>query len=107
MNNGEITRELMDKGWEIRYRGGNSTCATPTDLDLIVADALRGTGSGSSPSRYSIATWPSGEDGPSEKQQQDPVFDLYDAERSVVVRVRQIPTPKQAVELLERYGIPE
>jgi hypothetical protein len=107
VTNGQIARELMDKGWEIRYRGGNSVCATPSDLDLIVADAPRSPGSDSSPSTCSIATWYSAEDGPPEEQQQDPVFDLYDAERSVVVRVRRIPTPKQAVELLECYGIPE
>ena len=38
VTNEEITRAFMEKGWEIRYRGGNSKCATPSDLDLIVAD---------------------------------------------------------------------
>ena len=53
VTNGQIARELMDKGWEIRYRGGNSVCATPSDLDLIVADAPRSPGSDSSPSTCS------------------------------------------------------
>jgi hypothetical protein len=106
VNNGQIVRDLLNKGWEIRYRGGNSMCTTPSDLHLIVADVPRGPGSDSSPSTYSIATWYSAEEG-SPEEQQDPVFDLYDAERSVAVRVRRIPTPKQAVEFLERYGIPE
>ena len=106
VTNGQIARELLDKGWEIRYRGGNSVCATPSDLDLIVADAPMASGGEDSPSRYSIATWYSTEDGPPEEQP-DPVFDLYDAERSVAVRVRRVPTPKQAAELLERHGVPE
>lgn len=105
-NNRQIARDLVGKGWEIRYRGGNAVCATPSDLDLIVADAPRGTGSGSSPSRYSIATWCSDEDVRPEEQT-EPIFDLYDAERSVAVRVRRVPTPKQAAELLERCGVPE
>jgi hypothetical protein len=106
LTNGQIARELVGKGWEIWYRGGNTTCATPSDLDLIVADAPRGPGGEGSPSRYSIATWYSVEDGPSEEQP-DPIFDLYDAERGVAVQIRQVPTPKQAAELLERYGVPE
>lgn len=106
ITNGQIATEILGKGWEIRYRGGNSVCATPSDLDLIVADAPRGPGGEGSPSRYSIATWQSVEDGPPEEQP-DPIFDLYDAERSVAVRVRRVPNPKQAAELLERYGMPE
>ena len=105
VNNGQIVRDLMDKGWEIRYRGGNSMCTTPSDLDLIVADAPRAPGGEGSLSRYSIATWYSVEDGPPEEQPV-PVFDLYDAERSVAVQVRQVPTPEQAAKLLERYGVP-
>jgi hypothetical protein len=38
VTNEEITRAFMEKGWEIRYRGGNSKCTTPSDLDVIVAD---------------------------------------------------------------------
>jgi hypothetical protein len=106
ITSGQIAREILGKGWEIRYRGGNSVCATPSDLDLIVADAPRGPGGEGSSSRYSIATWHSVEDGHPEEQQ-DPVFDLYDAERSVAVRVRRVPNLKQAAELLERYGMPE
>ena len=64
ITNGQIAREILGKGWEIRYRGGNSVCATPSDLDLIVADAPRAPGGEASPSRYSIATWHSVEDGP-------------------------------------------
>jgi hypothetical protein len=105
VTNGEIARELLGKGWEIRYRGGNSVCATPSDLDLIVADAPRAPSGEGSPSRYSIATWHSVQDGPPEEQP-GPIFDLYDAERSVAARVRRVPTPKQAAELLERYGVP-
>jgi hypothetical protein len=105
VTNGEIARELLGKGWEIRYRGGNSVCATPSDLDLIVADAPRAPSGEGSPSRYSIATWNSVQDGPPEEQP-GPIFDLYDAERSVAARVRRVPTPKQAAELLERYGVP-
>jgi hypothetical protein len=104
--NGQIARELVGKGWEIRYRGGNTTCATPSDLDLIVADAPRAPGDECSPSRYSIATWYSTEDAPPEEQS-DLVFDLYDAERGVVVWTHWVPTPKQAAELLERHGVPE
>ena len=106
VTNGQIAREILGKGWEIRYRGGNSVCATPSDLDLIVADAPRAPGDEGSPSRYSIATWHSVEDGPPEEQP-DPIFGLYDAERSVAVRVRWVPNPEQAAELLERYGMPE
>jgi hypothetical protein len=104
VTNSQIARHLVGKGWEIRYRGGNSVCATPSDLDLIVADAPRAPGGVGSPSRYSIATWHSVEDGPAEEQP-DPIFDLYDAERGVAVQIRQVPTPKQAAELLERYGV--
>ena len=105
--NGQIARELVGKGWEIRYRGGNTVCATPSDLDLIVADAPTATPGGKdSPSRYSIATRHSIEERLSEEPP-DPIFDLYDAERSVAVRVRRVPTPEQAAALLERYGMPE
>ena len=48
----EIAREFVEKGWQIRYRGGNSVCSTPSDLDLIVADAP-----GDNP-KHSIAAWP-------------------------------------------------
>ena len=56
----------MEKGWEIRYRGGNSMCTTPSDLDVIVADMPVSLGGKSStpwlgpPTRYSIATRVSG-----------------------------------------------
>jgi hypothetical protein len=62
VTNEEITRAFMEKGWEIRYRGGNSKCATPSDLDVIVADMPGSLGGESStpwlgrPTRYSIAT---------------------------------------------------
>ncbi len=104
--NGQIARELVGKGWEIRYRGGNTVCATPSDLNLIVADAPTAPSSEGYPSRYSIATWYSVEDG-SPEEQPDPIFDLYDAERSIAVQVRRVPTPEQAAELLERHGVPE
>ncbi len=104
MTNGEIVRTFLEQGWEIRYRGGNSICATPSDLDVIIADAPRGTGVEGSPSRYSIAAWTSVEDGPPEEQP-DPIFDLYDAERDIMARVRRVPTPERAAELLERYSV--
>ena len=57
MTNSQIAREILGKGWEILYRGGNSVCATPSDLDLIVADAPTAPPGGKdSPSRYSIVT---------------------------------------------------
>ena len=87
--NGQIARELVSKGWEIRYRGGNTVCATPSDLNLIAADAPTATCSEGYPSRYSIATWYSVEDG-SPEEQPDPIFDLHDAERSIAVRVRRV-----------------
>ncbi len=109
MNNEQITRALMDKGWEIRYRGGNSMCTTPSDHDVIVADmpgSLGGESStpwlGSRP-RYSIAARVSGA---RLYGGQGPVFDLYDAERGVTVGVRWVPTPERA-ELLGHYGAPE
>jgi hypothetical protein len=100
----------MDKGWEIRYRGGNSKCTTPNDLDVIVADMPAPLGGKSStlwlgpPPRYSIATRVSGA---GIYGGQEPLFDLYDAERGVTVGVRWVPTPERAAELLERYGVPE
>ena len=109
VTNEEITRAFMEKGWEIRYRGGNSKCATPSDLDLIVADTPGSPGGESStpwlgpPTRYSIAARVSGA-GP--YGEQGPVFDLYDAERGVTVGVRWVPTPERAAELLGRYGVP-
>ena len=106
MTKDEIARAFLEKGWEIRYRGGNSMCTTPSDLDLIVADAPMGIGSEGSPLRYSIAAWPSIEDGPPEEQLNQ-ILDLYDAERDVTARVRHVPTPKRAAELLERDGVPE
>jgi len=106
MTNGQMAREILGKGWEIRYRGGNSVCATPSDLDLIVADAPKGPGDEGSPSRYSIAVWYSAEDG-SPEDHPDPIFDLYDAERRVALQICRVPNPKQAAELLERYGMPE
>ena len=39
MTGAEAAREFVEKGWQIRYRGGNAVCSTPSDLDLIVADA--------------------------------------------------------------------
>ena len=75
----EIARGFVEKGWQIRYRGGNSVCSTPSDLDLVVADAPR------DPPRYSIAAWPSGA-GPSGRR--GLVLDLYDADRGVAARVR-------------------
>jgi hypothetical protein len=110
VTNEEITRAFMEKGWEIRYRGGNSKCTTPTDLDVIVADMPGSPGGKSStpwlgsPARYSIATRVSGA---GLYRGQGPVFDLYDAERGVTVGVRWVPTPERAVELLRRYGLPE
>jgi hypothetical protein len=109
VTNEEITRAFMEKGWEIRYRGGNSKCATPSDLDLIVANTPGSPGRESStpwlgpPTRYSIATRVSGA-GP--YGEQGSVFDLYDAERGVTVGVRWVPTPERAAELLGRYGVP-
>jgi hypothetical protein len=100
----EAARDFIEKGWQIRYRGGNALCSTPSDLDLTVADAP-GDPPGDSP-RYSIAAWPSavGEPaGPGGKG----MFDLYDAERGVSARVRRVPTPERAAELLGRYGVAE
>jgi hypothetical protein len=110
VTNQEIARAFIEKGWEIRYRGGNSKCTTPSDLDVIVADMPRSPGGESStpwlgsPSRYSIAArvWGGGL-----YEGQGRVFDLYDAERGVSVGVRRVPTPEQAAELLGRYGVPE
>ncbi len=99
MTSAEIARGFVEKGWQIRYRGGNSVCSTPSDLDLIVADAP------GDPPRYSIAAWPSAVEepaGPGGKI----AFDLYDAERGVSARVRRVPTPERAAELLARYGAP-
>jgi hypothetical protein len=110
VTNEEITRAFMEKGWEIRYRGGNSMCTTPNDLDVIVADMSGSLGGKSStpwlgpPPRYSIATRVSGA---GLYGGQGPVFDLYDAERGVTVGVRWVPTPERAAELLELYGVPE
>jgi hypothetical protein len=110
VTNDEITRAFMEKGWEIRYRGGNSMCTTPNDLDVIVADMPGSLGRNSStpwlgpPARYSIAARVSGA---GVYGGQGPIFDLYDAERGVTVWVRWVPTPERAEELLERYGVPE
>ena len=85
MTNGEIAREFVQKGWEIRYRGGNSRCTTPSDLDMIVAEGPKVSGDSSTPgleapSRYSIAayTWDVRLSG-----DKDSIFELYDAERGV------------------------
>lgn len=110
VTNEEITRAFMEKGWEIRYRGGNSMCTTPSDLDVIIADMPESTGGESStpwlgpPTRYSIATRVSGT---KLYGGQGTVFDLYDAERGVTVGVRWVPTPERAAELLRRYGVAE
>jgi hypothetical protein len=110
VTNEEITRAFMEKGWEIRYRGGNSMCTTPSDLDVIVAD-MPGSVSGESstpwlesPPRYSRAARVSGA---RLCGRQGPIFDLYDAERGVTVGVRWVLTPEQAAELLGQYGVPE
>jgi hypothetical protein len=66
VTNEEITRAFMEKGWKIRYRGGNSKCTTPNDLDVIVADNPESHGGENStpwlgpPTRYSIASRVSG-----------------------------------------------
>ena len=109
MTNEEITRAFMEKGWEIRYRGGNARCTTPSSLDMIVADGPKASGYSNTPwleapSRYSIAayTWR-----PKPPGGQGPVFEVYDAKRQVTVGVRLIPTPQRAADLLGRYGVPE
>jgi hypothetical protein len=110
VTNEEITRAFMEKGWEIRYRGGNSKCTTPTDLDVIVADMPGSLGGESSTPwlesspRYSIAGRVSSA---GLYGGQGPIFDLYDAERGLTVGVRWVPTPERAADLLERYGVPE
>jgi hypothetical protein len=110
VTNEQITRTFLEKGWEIRYRGGNSKCATPNDLDIIVADMPEPLGGESStpwlgsPTRYSIATRISGA---GLHGRRGPVFDLYDAERGVTVGVRWVPTPERAAELLRLYGVPD
>jgi len=110
VTNEEIMRAFIEKGWEIRYRGGNSMCTTPSDLDVIVADMPESPGGESStpwsgpPTRYSIATRVSGA---GLYGRQGPIFDLYDAERGVAVGVRWVPSPERAAELLERHGVSE
>ena len=96
MTSAQTARKFVEKGWQIRYRGGNLMCSTPSDLDLVVADAP------GDPPRYSIAAWTSSAELP-----EGPVFDLYDAERGVAVRVRRVPAPESAAGLLGRYGAPE
>lgn len=102
MNNAEIARAFLRKGWEIRYRGGNAMCSTPSDLEMIVADAPALPSAPEARPRLSIAAWPAAEvpgGGP-----RPPVFDLYDAGRDAEVRVREIPTPEEAARLFERHG---
>ena len=94
-NDAGIARSFQEKGWEIRYRGGNSMCSTPSDLEMVVADAPNTADASGSPNtrpRYSIAAWPAAN---------HPVFDLYDAARDVEVRVDHVPTPEQAARLLK------
>ena len=57
MTNEEMTRAFMEQGWEIRYRGGNVRCTTPSSLDMIVADGPKANGDNNipwleDPSRY-------------------------------------------------------
>ena len=105
MTNAEIARAFLEKGWEIRYRGGNAICSTPSDLEMIVADAPGGPGPPDSRPRYSIAAWPL-IDGPN-GEARPPVFDLYDAERDVEMEIDRIPTPGQAALLLEKLAAGE
>lgn len=95
----------MNNGWEIRYRGGNAICSTPSDLEVIVADApiaANTPGPPNSRPRYSIAAWPT-TDGP-DGEARPPVLDLYDAERGVGTRITRIPTPEQAIQILEQLA---
>ena len=104
-SNAEIARAFQEKGWEIRYRGGNSICSTPSDLEMIVADAPGFERTSRPPEvrpRYSIAAWPTA-GGPG-SEPRPPRVDLYDAEQDVEIRVDHIPTPEQAKQLLERRG---
>jgi hypothetical protein len=96
---GEITGAFLEQGWQIRYRGGNAVCSTPSDMDLVVADAP------GDPPRYSIAAWPSSAE--LAEGLGGTVLDLYDAEWGVAVRVRHVPTPERAAKLLRQYGVPE
>ena len=95
----EAAREFAERGWQIRYRGGNAVCSTPSDMDLVVADAP------GDPPRYSIAAWPSSAE--LAEGLGGTVLDLYDAEWGVAVRVRHVPTPERAAKLLRQYGVPE
>ena len=102
LSNAGIARSFQEKGWEIRYRGGNSMCSTPSELEMIVADAPNTADASGSPNtrpRYSIAAWPAANHPGDEPH--PPVFDLYDAARDVEVRVDHVPTPEQAAHLLE------
>ena len=95
----EAAREFAEKGWQIRYRCGNAVCSTPSDMDLVVADAPE------DPPRYSIVAWPSFAE--LAEGLGGTVLDLYDAEWGVAVRVRHVPTPERAAKLLRQYGVPE
>jgi hypothetical protein len=95
----EAAREFAERGWQIRYRGGNAVCSTPSDMDLVVADAP------GDPPRYSIAAWRSSAE--LAEGLGGTVLDLYDAEWGVAVRVRHVPTPERAAKLLRQYGVPE
>ena len=101
-----VASVFVEKGWEIRYRGGNAICSTPSDMEMTVADAPEAEGgTPRARPRYSIAAWPVS-DGPG-GEPRPPLLDLYDAERDVEMRVDHVPTPEQAARLLARHATGE
>ena len=76
----DITQSFTDAGWEVESFSEHLLIGRHGELAVLAYEPLTET--------------------------EDPVYELYDAERDITYQVREVPTPKEAAMLLAEYGEP-